>query len=49
MAAHLVARLVLAHFLEVHAAAFEDAAVLPGEGGLDQAARLQFEARGSSA
>ena len=41
---HLVARLIFAHLLEVHPAAFENAAVLAGERGRDQAARLELEA-----
>ena len=40
---HLVARLVLAHFLEIHAASLEDAPILSGKRRRHEAARLQFE------
>jgi hypothetical protein len=31
------------HVFEIHAATFEDAVIIAGEGGLDQAARFNFE------
>ena len=43
--AHLVARRVFAHLLEVHPAALEDAPVLPRKRRRDQPARLQFDVR----
>ena len=41
--ANFVARLILAHVLEIHPATFEDAVVIAGEGGLDEPVGLDFE------
>ncbi len=41
--ADLVARLIFAHFLEVHPASFEDAVVIAGEDGLDETLGLDLE------
>ena len=41
--ANFVAGLIFAHFFEIHPASLEDAVVIAGEGGLDEALCLDFE------
>src|SRR5262249_446527 len=40
---NFIARLILTHVFKIHSASFEDAMVVPGERGFDQAARLDLK------